>query len=79
MKPAFTIFTLAIAFGYLIGWATDSRAVETPRHVEYLVKDGKPQPSQMYILARGQLPDRKHWIEAINVSCNATLGWRKCR
>jgi hypothetical protein len=68
----FIAFGLASMLNWADSWQFQKPAREEPQpHVEYLIKDGKPQPSHSYILRAGQKPDAKTWQAALHVSCSA--------
>jgi hypothetical protein len=52
---------------------------EAAAHGEYLMRDGKWEPDHAYILAAGQSPDRKTYLAALKVSCEAMSGGFKCK
>ncbi|MBZ5673692.1 MAG: hypothetical protein LAP61_05540 [Acidobacteriia bacterium] len=71
MRPIILIFTISVAIGYLIGWATDSKAVNAPKpRIEHLTL----QPAKHgYLLAPHQTNDAIE-LAAYQVSCRAIRG-----
>jgi hypothetical protein len=84
MRPLHILVILFLAIGairmldYADGWQFPQPEATHRTTAEYLMKDGKTQPSHNYVLAPGQ-SDAKVWTAALHVSCEALSGGMKCR